>query len=144
MYVDAQTLFSDGQAVTATANSENVIDLKVARDIGIGQAMWIFLLVTEAMTDSGSDSTVAVSLVTDDNSSLSSPATVQTLVTIPATTAAGTLYVFPLPAATVNAYQQYLGLTYTVAGGNLTTGKFTAGLTTDIQSWTAYASGYTV
>lgn len=144
MFIDAQQLFSDSQVVTASANSTNVMDLKVARDVGIGESSWIFILVTEAMTDAGGDSTVTVSLITDDNAALSSESVVQQLVVIPASTAAGTLYVFPLPAAVLNEYEQYIGLDYTVTGGNLTTGKFTAGLVKDIQHVTNYASGYSV
>jgi hypothetical protein len=33
MLLDVQNLFSDAQAVTVTANSTNVIDLLVARDL---------------------------------------------------------------------------------------------------------------
>lgn len=144
MYIDAQLLFSDEQAVTATANSTNVIDTGIARDIGIGESLWLFILVTETMDDTGDDSTLTVTLVTDDNAALSSVATVQTLVVIPATTAAGTFYVFPLPAAVLAEYQQYIGLAYTTTGGDLSAGKFTAGIVKDIQHFTAFASGYSI
>lgn len=144
MYLDAFLLFSDEQAVTATANSTNVVDTSVARDIGIGEQLWLFILVTETMDDTGDDSTLTVALVTDDNAALSSPATIQTLVVIPATTAAGTFYVFPLPAAVLAEYQRYIGLTYTPTGGNLSAGKFKAGIVKDIQHFTAFASGYSI
>lgn len=144
MFLDKQLMFSEGQTVTATANSTNVVDLNTVRDIGIGERLYLALIVTEAMTDSGSDTTVAVSLVTDDNESLTTPATVQALVTIPALAAAGTIYYFPVPQKILNAYERYVGLTYTIANGSLSTGKFTAGIVKDVQNYRNYASGFTI
>jgi hypothetical protein len=39
MYIDAQNLFSDAQAVTADAVGTNVIDLTIDRSIGNGEPM---------------------------------------------------------------------------------------------------------
>lgn len=144
MIYDAALLFSDAQAITATADSTNVIDLTTARDLGVGEELYIALTVTTAFTDASSDSTLAVALVTDDNASLSSDSTVMSLVTIPALAAAGTTYFIRVPIATLNQYERYIGLTYTPANGNLTTGAITAGIVKDIQKWKAYPSGVTI
>lgn len=143
MLMDKQVEFSDAQAVTATANSTNVIDLaQAAEDIGTGQEVYLVVQVQAAMTDVGSDSTVAVTIVDDDNAALSSPTTVQTVGTFAATSAAGTRFIARLQPEVFT--QQYVGLVYTVAGGNLTTGSFDAFLTTDIDRFKAYPKGYTI
>ena len=142
MYVDAQTLFSDAQAITASAASENVVDFGSARDIGVGQELYLVVLVDVAFTDAGDDSTVAVTIETDDNVGFASATTVQTIGTFAAESAAGSRFVARLqPDA---GWEQYVRLYYTVANGNLTTGSLTAFLTTDIYAWSAYPIGYTV
>ena len=143
MFIDAQNLFSENQAVTATANSTNVIDLGVARDIGNGEDLYLMLAVTETMDDTGDNSTLAVTLLTDDNASLSSPTTVRTLVTFAANTPAGTVYYYKLNPQNDVALERYIGLTYTTANGDLSAGKFTAGLVAGIQKAEKYvASGF--
>lgn len=143
MIIDAQCELSDAQAVTATAVSENTMDLGFAgNNIGNGQPLYLCVSVAVAMTDSGSDSTVAVTLVDDDNAALSSAATVETIGTFAATSAAGTRLYAAINPEIIN--QRYLGVTYTVSGGNLTTGSFDAFITTDVDTFTAFASGYSV
>lgn len=143
MYVDKQLEFSDAQAVTATANSENVVDLGLAgEDIGAGQEMYVVIGLPVAMTDAGSDSTVEVKLVQDDNDALSSPSDVQTIGTFGAASAAGSrLFARVAPDAVT---ERYLGISYTVANGDLTTGSFDAFMTLDIDQFKAYASGFDI
>jgi len=142
MYVDAQNLFSDAQAITASAASTNLIDFGSARDIGVGQELYLVVIVDVAFTDAGSDSTVTVTIETDDNVGFASAATAQSLGTFAALSAAGSRLIARVqPEA---AWEQYVRAYYTVANGNLTTGSLTAFLTTDIQAWTAYPIGYTV
>lgn len=156
MFMDADLLFSDAQAVTATAASTNYIDtgplgyvgatsstnppLNTGRNLGISSELYISISVDVAMTDSGSDSTITVSLETDDNSSFSSIATVATLVVIPALTAAGTKYFVKMPIATTVPYERYLQIKYTTTNGNLTTGSFTTAIVKNIDNWTSYQS----
>jgi hypothetical protein len=143
MLIDGQVEFSDAQAVTATANSTNVIDMGLAnQDAGTGQPLYIVVQVQAAMTDAGSDSTVAVTVVDDDNAALSSAATIQTIGTFAATSAVGTRLVAVLQPNAIT--QRYVGLAYTVANGNLTTGSFDAFLTTDVDLFQVYANGYTI
>lgn len=142
MYVDAQNLFSDAQAITATAASDNLIDFGSARDIAVGRELYVVIIVDTAFTDAGSDSTVAVTIETDDNAAFSSATTIQTIGTFAALSAAGTRLIARLqPEA---GWEQYVRLQYTVANGNLTTGALTAFLALDIQAFTAYPIGYTV
>lgn len=142
MIMDAQNLFSDAQAVTATAASTNVMDLGIAgRNLGVGEDMYLVVIVDTTFTDSGSDSTIAVTLETDDNASMSSPTTLLSLGTFAALTAAGSRLVTKLPIN--SAYERYLGVRYTAANGNLTTGAFTAFLTKDIDAYKSYADNRT-
>ena len=44
MYTDAQNLFSDAQALTVTADSTNVIDLGVDRNVGQGEPLAVVIV----------------------------------------------------------------------------------------------------
>ena len=142
MYVDAQNLFSDAQAVTAAASSTNLIDLGSARDIGVGENLYLVCSIDVDMTDGGSDSTLAVTLETDDNEGFASATTIATVGTFAAVSVAGTRLVIKLPPDA--SYEQYIRVTYTPANGNLSTGSFTTFLTIDLQAFTPYPIGYTV
>lgn len=141
MILDNNLLFSNAQAITSTADS-SVLDLGVARNLGIGEQLFLFVLITEAFADgSGTDATCTISLNTDDNASLSSDTARRTLFTISHGATAGTIYYIPL---TPETYERYAALVYTVANGPFSTGKITAGIVKDIQAFTAYAAGYSV
>ncbi len=143
MILDAQALFSDLQAITATAVSTNAYDLKLAAtDVGTGERLYVVLSVGVAFTDSGSDSTVACALVTDDNAALSSATAVQTLGTFAALSAVGTKLVVPI--ASNLTLERYIGVSYTVAGGNLTTGSITAAIVKDADLFKVYPKGYEI
>ena len=142
MILDKLGLFSDAQAITATALSTDKVDLlKTAQNIGVGENMYVHLNVDVAFTDTGSDSTVTVTLVTDDNASLSSPTVVQTLGVFSALSAAGTKIIARIQPGT---FERYIGLNYTVAGGNLTTGSITAALVHDVDAYTSYPDNITI
>ena len=154
MYVDSQELFSDAQAVTATAISTNVLDLNAAsnsnvpllQDIGVGEAsVYLVVMTTTTATDSGSDATLTITLESDSTANLATSATVHYssgALAFAAFATAGTILVqIPLP---LGDYERYLGVRYTVASGPLTAGAFTAFLTKDIQRQKYYASGFTV
>ena len=143
MRLDAQALFSDAQAVTAAAASTNYIDLEAAaRWIGTGNKLEIHVGCDVAMTDSGSDSTLAVALEQDDNTSFSSATAIQTIGTFGATSAAGTTLsaIIDMDAVT----ERYIRLYYTPANGNLSTGSFTAAIVIDSDQWTPKADNVTI
>jgi len=135
MLLDKYLIFSDSQAVTATASSET-IDLSAYRDIGTGNPIEVYCTVVEAATAAGA-ATVTITLETDDNSAFSSATTLYTTAAI----GKATLVVGYEPLAGVKVpagAERYLRLTYTVATGPLTAGKFTAGLVMDSQRYRSY------
>lgn len=143
MYVDAQNLFSDAQAVTAAAASTNLIDLGATRrEIGTGQDVYCVVSCDIAMTDGSSDSTLAVVLQSDDASTFGSATDRQTIGTFPATSAAGTRFIVKVQPEILT--ERYIRLYYTPASGNLSTGSFTAFLTTDADTFRAYPDGFTI
>lgn len=152
MYLDKQLEFSDGQAVTATAISTNVVDLisnssgkNPLRDIGTGQDMYLVVITRTAATDTSSDATLTVSLESDSTENLATSATVHfstgTLAFAGFSAAGTVLAAVKLPKG---EYERYLGVRYTVGAGPLTAGNFDAFLTTDVDSFRAYARNYVV
>lgn len=142
MYVDKLALFSDAQAVTAAAASTDYMDLGAARNIGVGEDLYVFVTVDVALTDSGSDSTVTVALEGDSTTTFT-PDGSQTLFTIPALAAAGQKYYAKISPDFASNYR-YIQLRYTPNNGNLTTGSFTAGLVVGIDKVTNFPKGYTI
>jgi hypothetical protein len=150
MITDAQNLFSDSQAITAAAASTNVIDTgplaigNTGRNLGYGQDLFIFVFCEVGMSDAGNDSTLTITLQTDDNSGFSSPTTVATLGTLPALTPAGTKFFFPMPIASdAVPYERYIRLLYTPNNGNLSTGTFSAGIVMNVDAYVSTAAGAT-
>lgn len=142
MITDALLLFSDAQAITAAAGSDNTIDQGIARDIGTGEDLYVVVSVDVAFTDSGSDSTLAVALEGDSTTTFTPDGTV-TLFTIPALAAAGNIYYAKLSPGMAPLAYRYLRLKYTPSS-DLTTGSVTASIVHDIAKFVPYAKGYTI
>jgi hypothetical protein len=144
MILDSQLMFSDAQAITAAAGSDNTVDMvKALNDVGTGQPMHVVLVVDVAFTDGSSDSTLTVALEGDSTTSFT-PDGSDTLFTIPALAAIGDTFIGTVnPGAAACAFR-YLRLKYTPNNGNLSTGSVTAFLTSDIAKWKAYAKNYTI
>lgn len=136
MIIDRHNRYSDEQVITATAASEDLVDLGTERRIGTGEPLYLVAIVDEAFTDAGSDSTVTVTLETDATAAFPSATTLFTLGTFGALAAIGSRLIARLPAE--GLFEQFHRLQYTVAGGDLSTGKITAFLTHDIDAFTAY------
>lgn len=141
MYVDAQLLFSDAQAVTATAASTNYVDFGAVRNMGVGEDLYVVVLCDVAMTDSGSDSTLAVA-IEGDSSTTFTPDYTRTLFTFSAVSAAGTVKIAKLSPGDVAL--RYLQLKFTPANGDLSTGSFTGFITNNIDAYTSYADAITI
>ena len=144
MILDKELQFSSAQAVTATAVSTNVVDLNTAGiDIGTGENLFIHTKIDVAMTDAGSDSTITVELVTDDNSSMSTPVLVQTLGVFAAVSGITTKPIVQRiqPSA---LFERYIAIRYTATGGSLTTGSFSSSIVKDAELYKAYPKGFTV
>lgn len=140
MILNKNLIFAEGQAVTATAISQNVLQYPandtavgdaapMVRNLGAGEPVPMLVQVTEAFATLTS---LTITLETADNAALSSGAVVlATTGAIPlASLVAG--YVPPalryLPNATI---KEFLGLRFTVGGSNATAGKITAALGTE-------------
>lgn len=122
MIFDKEGLFSDAQAITASAASTNVIDNKVARDIGKGEDIPLRIQVVEAFNNLTS---LDVALQIDDNEAFSSATTVITTNVLLADLVAGK--VIPPCEIPRGTKERYMRLYYTVNGSAPTTGKITAG-----------------
>jgi hypothetical protein len=140
MIIDRNLLFSDEQALTATADAARSVPLKDARDIANGVPLYLVFQVVETLDSAGEAATLTLTLTTDDNSGLSSDADLRTLATtIPeASLVQGYRRVFKIDPEL--AWQTYAGLRYNVGTENFTAGKVTAFLTTDPEVWKAYES----
>jgi hypothetical protein len=134
MIFDAQTRFSNAQAVTASAASTNVIDLRAAgipygNDVAVSRDLGIFdiPLRIQVVTAFATATSIKVAVQTDDNSSFSSAATVLETEAIPiATLVAG--YQFNIDKFPLKTSERYVRLYYTVAGSDATAGAITAGV----------------
>jgi len=133
-----------GQAVTATANSTNVVDLSLARDVGEGEDLYVQFTVGTAFTAAGS-ATLTPTIVVSAADSLTTPTTIATAGTIAvATLVAGYSFAVRLNPLIASLGLRYLGAIYTVATGPMTAGTITADIVTEIQDGKKfYASGFT-
>lgn len=137
--LDTTLLFSENQAITATAISTNVMQFPatgtvphegaaLARNLGPGNEIPLFIQVTEAFATLTS---LTIDVVTADNAALSTnPVVLATTGAIAAATLVAGYKPNPriFPDGTV---KEYLGIRYTVTGSNATTGKVTAALATE-------------
>jgi len=133
MYIDKLLELADAQALTATGNTTNTIDLGSDRDVGNGQTLWLVLSLDVAPDGANGDETYVFTLTTDDNSSFSSATTILTQ-TVVRSTAAGTRYVMAIPSAN----ERYLRGTFTL-GGTTPSVTYSAWLTSEAPTaWAAY------
>lgn len=129
MILDKQTLFSDDQAIVATAVSENVIDLGVARELGKGVPIPVLIQVTE---DFNTLTSLTIDLQVDDNAAMTSAKVVQSVSVLLADLVAGKRV--PPMWLPEGIDEQYMTLNYTVVGTVPTTGKITAGVSMGNQT----------
>lgn len=124
--IDSRGEFSDGQDVTSTAVSTNVIDLEVNRDIGPGRTLYVVVTVDTAIA--GSNPTVDIDIQTDDNESFSSADIIGSFRQLDDNAgnggAAGDMFVLGFP----HSNERFIRLNYT-AGGTVSAGKLNAWLT---------------
>jgi hypothetical protein len=139
MIFDAQNLLSDGQAITVTAPSGNVLDLgatgtplggaaPLERDLG-RSGVPLAVQVTESFAGLTS---LAVAVQVSDDAGFSAPVTVLESGAVPAAELqAGYLYTRDwLPRG---SDRRYLRLLYTVAGSAASAGRVTAGVVAALQ-----------
>lgn len=137
MILDKLLMFSEAQAVTASAASTDVIDLSpidgTRRDIGVGYPLEFWANVNTTATAAGA-ATLNVQLQTSpDNSTWTTLYDSGTLA-LAALTAGKRLFSAKVPAGV----QRYLRVNYVVGTGPLTAGAFTSGINLDVDNNTPY------
>ncbi len=141
MIFSAQQLFSDDQAVTATANSTNVIDLGVAgtpydakaalnRDIGKGAKIPLLVQVTTDFATGAGMTALTIALETGATTALNTIIASQTIL-IADLVAGKQINLDYLPNGIV---ERYLGLSYTPVTGDANAGNITAGIVMGVQT----------
>lgn len=138
-FCDAVSLNTGG---AGTYNLGDIIDLSVARDIGVGQDL--FLVVScDTTATSGGAATAQFQLVSDGTDTIATNGT-QTIhatsraIPVASITAGATLFVVALPLEGA-VYERYLAVQQVTAVAAFTAGKINAFLTTDVSKWKAYA-----
>ena len=115
MYTDALNLFSDAQALTATADSTNVIDLGVDRNVGQGEPLAVVIQTDVAADFTTEDEDYTVQIETDSVEAMSSARIIQSrnfVLAIAAEIAAGTKIVMALG----HDNERYIQLSFVLAG----------------------------
>lgn len=156
MYVEATNLFSDSQALTATAVGTNVIDLSIDRSIGNGEPMAVVVCVEVAadQTTGDEDYTFEVEYASDEAQTTGRQLMARRVYesgtpTAPAQDAdlliAGYKCVMPIPPTALSESEQYIGIRYTLAGTTptITVSAYLTPLSM-VDATNDYASGYTV
>lgn len=140
--LDSKSMYSDSQAITGSAASTNALNHGVARNLGVGVPLHLVAVVTEAFTDGSSNSTVTAKCQTDSVVGFGSASDRFTFDVFAALSAVGTRRIRTLVDGDIDNI--YSRMYYTVANGDLTTGKISAFLTQDYEAYKSYAQAYTV
>lgn len=112
MIIDTRMEFSAAQALTATAASTNVLDVRQNhRHIGRGRDLYLVVQVKVAADGTTGDEIYNVALQTDSVENFASPTTLVSF-PIPAGAVAGTRFVHRIP----DTNERYLRLNYTLGG----------------------------
>jgi hypothetical protein len=133
MITDAQTKFSDAQAVTTgTQLSTNAYDMGVARDIGRGRNLRVYANVGTAFAGGTS---LQTNVIESANSDLSSATVIATGLAIveASLTASAKILDMVLPQTS----KRYLGLQFITVGTH-TAGTVNAGIVMDTDSNTTF------
>ena len=133
--VDARLEFSSAQALTASADSTNVVDLtQTARQIGAGRPMFVHFNVTVAADFTSSDETYTFGVATGAATSLGTVLASRAIV-------AGTLvagYNFTMAVPTTGILR-YIGVEYVLAGTSPTITVDAYLSDQEVYSWVSYA-----
>ena len=137
------TVGQDLSQVVGTYNSESIVDLGTARDIGEGEPLYIVFTVTEAFVGAGA--TVAINCVVSAATALTTPTTVGSIAaTAVGSLTLGTQFVVRINPLVASLGLRYLGVIYTIATATTTAGTMTAHVVTNFQDGKKfYASGFT-
>lgn len=149
MILDERTEFADNLALNSGAGPAtfligDVVDLMGTlqplqnRDVGSGHP--IYFTVTVDQTVVGAGGSLAVELITDDNSAMATPNVLATVgpVAVGTNLTTGRLMgAISLPIEGV-PYERYLGIRQNTIGAALTAGRISAFLVLDVAKWRPY------
>lgn len=138
MILSAQQLFSDDQAITANADSTNVIDLGVAAtpyggqaalnaDVGKGAKIPILIQITEAFDNMTS---LEIRISTGATTALGTTI-VSEVILLAAAVVGKQMVINVLPE---NITERYLGIEYVIVGTGPSVGRVTAGISMGNQT----------
>lgn len=137
MILDKLLMFSEAQAVTASAASTDVIDLGpidgTRRDIGVGYPLELFVNVNTTAAAAGA-ATVNIQLQTSPDNSTWTTLTSSGDLALSALTSGRRVMSQKVP----QGVQRYLRVNYVVGTGPLTAGAFTAGINLDVDNNSPY------
>ncbi|EBX4751202.1 Bbp16 family capsid cement protein [Salmonella enterica] len=137
MILDKLLMFSEKQAITASAASTDVIDLGpidgTRRDIGVGYPLKFLAIVDTTATADGA-ATLNVQLQTSPDNSTWTTIYDSGALALAALTAGKRLFSAKVPAGV----QRYLRVNYTVGTGPLRAGAFTSGINLDVDNNSPY------
>lgn len=139
MILDKLLMFSEKQAVTASAASTDVIDLGpidgTRRDIGVGYPLEFWATVDTTATAAGA-ATLNIQLQTSPDNSTWTTLYDSGQLALSALTIGKRLFSTKVP----QGVQRYLRLNYVVGTGPLTAGAFTSGINLDVDGNNQYYS----
>ena len=126
MILDEQGLFSNNQKITASAESENILDLG-KREVSFGTPVELFIQVAE---DFNNLTTLEIKVQTSTDEEFTDPEDlIEQAMTLTELKKGAVSAIKFLPKGNLG----YMRLFYTVTGTNPTTGKILAGITAGVQ-----------
>lgn len=145
MILDERNEFCDATALNTGAPGTYLIgdqiDLGTARDVGVGEDLYLVITVDTPPTSAGA-ATAQFTLASDDTANIATNGTASVhfqtkAFTIAEMTAGAVLAAVALPTEGV-AYERFLGILQTTGTAAFTGGKINAFLTPDVAKWKSY------
>jgi hypothetical protein len=124
MLLDNQLMFSDAQALIATAVSTNVIDMGVSRDLGAGEPFWV-QFTFGAVT---SNATWNAAFKGSNTADMTTDPAITKFTTPTVTPVANSMYLMRVPPGIAKRYYR---IDYTMSGGTSPSITTTATLVKD-------------
>jgi hypothetical protein len=127
MFIDAQLLFSDAQALSATGLATNVVDFGIARAMGSGEPMAVVFQVDVAADQGTGDETYQFDIEMATNAAITTGRRLLNRRIFQAGTptapnedadllVAGFIFAMPLPPSLISEAAAFLAVRYTLTG----------------------------